>query len=100
MERHGEEVDVTTEEARGGSTPNVMRYVLLISLFLAAAVMTIVWVTGAMSVDDPVASGAERTSDPYGADGEAAGAAATEDPSMMEAEATVTEGEATAGTEG
>ncbi len=51
MQRHGEEVDLTTDEARGGSTPHIVRYVLLISLFLAAAVMTIVWVTGALSSD-------------------------------------------------
>lgn len=51
MQRHGEEVDLTTDEARGGSTPHIVRYVLLISLFLAAAAMTIAWVTGALSAD-------------------------------------------------
>ncbi len=51
MHRHGEEVDLTTDEARGGSTPHIVRYVLLISLFLAAAAMTIAWVTGALSAD-------------------------------------------------
>lgn len=51
MERHGDEVDLTTDEARGGSTPHIVRYVLLISLFLAAAAMTIVWVTGALTSD-------------------------------------------------
>ena len=51
MHRHGEEVDLTTDEARGGSTPHIVRYVLLISLFLAAAAMTIAWVSGALSAD-------------------------------------------------
>ncbi|ARU16348.1 hypothetical protein [Croceicoccus marinus] len=51
MQRHGEEVDLTTNEARGGSTPHIVRYVLLISLFLAAAAMTIAWVSGALSAD-------------------------------------------------
>ncbi len=51
MQRDGEEVDLTTDEARGGSTPHIVRYVLLISLFLAAAAMTIAWVTGALSAD-------------------------------------------------
>ena len=51
MQRHGDEVDLTTDEARGGSTPHIVRYVLLISLFLAAAAMTIAWVTGALSSD-------------------------------------------------
>lgn len=64
MERHGDQVEVTTDEARGGSTPNIVRYVLLISLFLAAAAMTIVWVTGAATTDDPIRSGAELTSNP------------------------------------
>ena len=57
MERHGDEVDMTTDEARGGSTPHIVRYVLLISLFLAAAAMTVVWVTGALNrSDDPPAT--------------------------------------------
>lgn len=51
MQRHGDEVDLTTDEARSGSTPHIVRYVLLISLFLAAAAMTIVWVTGALNSD-------------------------------------------------
>lgn len=64
MERHGDQVEVTTDEARGGSTPRIVRYVLLISLFLAAVAMTIVWVTGAATTDDPTPSGAELTSNP------------------------------------
>lgn len=51
MQRHGDEVDLTTDEARGGSTPHIVRYVLLISLFLAAAAMTIAWVSGALTAD-------------------------------------------------
>lgn len=51
MQRHGDEVDLTTDEARSGSTPHIVRYVLLISLFLAAAAMTIAWVTGALTSD-------------------------------------------------
>lgn len=38
----------TTEQARSGTGPGVMRYVLGISLFLAIAALTIVWVTGAL----------------------------------------------------
>lgn len=67
MERHGDEVDVTTTEARAGRTPHVVRYVLIISLVLAAVVMTLVWVTGALSVDSPTPSGSELTSDPEAA---------------------------------
>jgi len=62
MERHGDEVDVTTEEARAGSTPHIVRYVLIISLVLAIVALSIVWITGAATADDPVPSGAELTS--------------------------------------
>lgn len=57
MERHGEEVEVTTPEARGGSTPHIVRYVLAISLVLAIAAMTVIWVTGAVNSDQPEESG-------------------------------------------
>jgi len=49
MERHGDEVHVETDEARGGSTPHIVRYVLLISLFLAIAALSITWITGALN---------------------------------------------------
>ncbi|WP_338465929.1 hypothetical protein RXV95_10145 [Novosphingobium sp. ZN18A2] len=54
MERHGEETHVTTDEARGGETPSVVRYMLLGGIFLAAALMTIIWVSGAWSAGQPV----------------------------------------------
>lgn len=47
MERQGEEVEVTTTEARGGETPHIVRYVLIISLVLAIAAMSLIWITGA-----------------------------------------------------
>ena len=37
MERQGEEVRETAEEARAGSTPGIVRWVLLISLLLATS---------------------------------------------------------------
>ena len=43
MERHGEEVHLTTEEARGGRTLHVMRFVLAISLLLAVVALALVW---------------------------------------------------------
>jgi hypothetical protein len=48
MERHGDEIHVTTEEARSGSTPHIVRYVLGISLALAIAAMSAIWITGAL----------------------------------------------------
>ncbi len=47
MERHGEEVRETAEEARAGTTPGVMRWVLLISLLLAIAALSAIWIFGA-----------------------------------------------------
>jgi hypothetical protein len=47
MERHGDEVHVQTDEARGGSTPHIVRYVLLISLALVIVALSAVWMTGA-----------------------------------------------------
>jgi hypothetical protein len=47
MERQGEEVHVTTSEASGGSTPHIVRYVLLISLVLAILALSAIWMTGA-----------------------------------------------------
>jgi hypothetical protein len=49
MERQGEEIHVTTTEASGGSTPHIVRYVLGISLFLAIAAMSAIWITGALT---------------------------------------------------
>jgi hypothetical protein len=47
MERQGEEVHVNTEEASGGSTPHIVRYILLISLVLVIAALSAIWMTGA-----------------------------------------------------
>ena len=47
MERQGDEVHIETDEARGASTPNIVRWVLLVSLFAAIALLSIVWITGA-----------------------------------------------------
>jgi hypothetical protein len=47
MERQGEEVHIETNEARGGSTPHIVRYVLIISLLLAIIAMSVIWMTGA-----------------------------------------------------
>ncbi len=47
MERHGEEVHIETDEARGAATPHIVRWVLGISLFLAIALLSATWMTGA-----------------------------------------------------
>ncbi|HQS70219.1 MULTISPECIES: hypothetical protein [unclassified Novosphingobium] len=48
MEKHGNQTHVTTEDARGGETSNVMRWVLAVGLFLAIGALTVIWVTGAL----------------------------------------------------
>lgn len=57
MERQGEEVHIETNEARGGSTPHIVRYVLIISLFLAVGALTLIWITGAASTAQPEQNG-------------------------------------------
>lgn len=42
-----QEVHKSTDDARAGSTPHIVRYVLGISLFLAVGALTLIWVTGA-----------------------------------------------------
>ena len=61
MERHGDEVDVSEEEASGGEKSNIMRYILVISLFLAIAAMTIIWVTGSLTSDASNEAPGEQT---------------------------------------
>ena len=47
MQREGDEVHFETDEARGASTPNIVRWVLAISLFAAIALLSVVWIVGA-----------------------------------------------------
>lgn len=53
MERQGNEVHIHTDEVRGGSTPHIVRYVLAISLALAVAALSLIWITGALSSNPP-----------------------------------------------
>jgi hypothetical protein len=48
MEKHGDEIDISEEEASGGEKPRIVRYILGISLFLAVAALSIIWITGAL----------------------------------------------------
>lgn len=47
METQRPEIHVEKDEARAGSTPGVVRYILLISITLAIVALTVIWVTGA-----------------------------------------------------
>ncbi len=51
MFRKGDEVHITTEEARAGITNVGLRYVLAISLTLAIVAMSAIWIYGATTGD-------------------------------------------------
>lgn len=55
MERHGEEVHIATDEARGGSSENVVRWVLGFSLLGAILLLSAIWMFGAARHDQPAA---------------------------------------------
>jgi len=50
MEQHGDELHAETDGARAGSTPNIVRWVLLIGLLLAILFLSATWITGAISM--------------------------------------------------
>ena len=52
MQRQGDETHFETDEARGASSPNIVRWVLAISLFAAIAAMSVIWITGAATRDE------------------------------------------------
>lgn len=58
MERHGDETHLETDEARSGSTPGIVRYVLLIGLVLAIGALSLIWITGALNAPQGERNGA------------------------------------------
>lgn len=52
METRGPEVHLEKEEARAGSTPGIVRYVLLISIVLVILGLSAVWLTGALTTPE------------------------------------------------
>lgn len=58
MRQDGDEIHADVEEARAASTPNVVRWVLTISLLAAIVLLTAIWVIGAWSGhhEEPTAS--------------------------------------------
>lgn len=49
MERQGDEVHVSQEEASGGAQPHIVRYVLGISLLLVVVLLSAVWIIGSVT---------------------------------------------------
>jgi hypothetical protein len=60
MQTKGNEVHADVEEARAASTPNVVRWVLTISLLAAIVLLTAIWVIGAWSSDQNTQSAEAR----------------------------------------
>ena len=51
MERRGEEVHMNETEASGGSKEGVVRWVLLVGLILVIGLLSLIWITGALTQD-------------------------------------------------
>ncbi len=49
MNKQGDEIHVSDEEASAGEKPGIVRYVLAISLLLAIAALSAIWITGALT---------------------------------------------------
>ena len=49
MTHYGNPIRLHTDEARAGSTPNIVRYVLAIALVLAILALSAVWISGALT---------------------------------------------------
>ena len=47
MERDGDEIHVTEQEASGGEKGNYVRWVLGVSLALVVILLSVVWIVGA-----------------------------------------------------
>lgn len=62
MHQEGDSVHVSEEEASGGSKEGVVRWVLIIGTLLAIAALSIIWITGAATRDDPDADYANVSS--------------------------------------
>ena len=46
------QIHETTDHARGGETPHIVRYVLAFSLALAILTLSAIWITGASNSSD------------------------------------------------
>lgn len=52
MENRGGEIHMETDEARGGSTPHIVRWVLVVGLGLAIGFLSLTWITGAIGANN------------------------------------------------
>jgi hypothetical protein len=50
QDRRGDRIHLLSDDARAGTTPHIVRYVLAFSLTLAIIATSIIWISGAVSV--------------------------------------------------
>jgi hypothetical protein len=64
MHREGEEVHVTTDEARGAETGTGLRYMLGFGLALVIIAMSAIWITGSLTGDKHTPENATKLDQP------------------------------------
>lgn len=52
MQRDAGEIHIDETAARAGSTPHIVRYVLIVSTVLAILALSAVWISGALSTTE------------------------------------------------
>ena len=52
MDTDDTELHAETDAARAGSTPNIVRWILVVSLLAAIVLLSIIWITGAATQED------------------------------------------------
>lgn len=52
MEREDDEVHAETDGARAGSTPHIVRWILIGGLILAIALLSATWIIGALGMEE------------------------------------------------
>jgi len=72
MHTEGNEIHAEADEARAGSTPNIVRWVLAISLLAAIILLSAIWIFGAATTEeeDSVATATDRIENAQSDDGE------------------------------
>jgi hypothetical protein len=51
MRKEGDEAHFETDEARGATSPNIVRWVLAISLLAAIVLLSAIWIFGAYNTN-------------------------------------------------
>lgn len=84
MHTEGSELHETTNEARAGSTPNIVRWVLAISLLGAIVLLSAIWIFGAATNSESAseANATDRIANESG--GDSTDSIVSDEPSLIE----------------